>query len=143
MSKLRLENKLENLEQIAAFIESFGDDAGLDNKTVFEINLIMDELFTNITNYAYSDDNTHYIDIFIDKDDNNITLRIIDDGLEFNPLKKEKVNTETNLDDRNIGGLGIHIVRQKTDSIFYERKDDKNILTMTKKIEINGDKNGN
>ena len=134
MNKLSIENNIENLDKVAGFIEKFGDENGLSGKTVFELNLILDELVTNIVSYAYKDEESHTIDITIRKRDNEIKIQVTDDGNEFNPLKKEEVNLDTPLEEKGIGGLGIHIVKQKTDEIFYERKDNKNILNLTKKI---------
>ncbi len=143
MKKLTIENNSENLSKIAEFIEGFCKEYGLENKTVFELNLVLDELFTNIVNYAYLDSDVHTIEIFTEAINDEIIIKIIDDGKEFNPLHMEDVNINASIDDRNIGGLGIHLVKRLTDKLSYERLDNKNILTIIKKILANGDKNEN
>lgn len=143
MKKLSIENKIENLDKVAEFVEKFGEENKLDGKTVFEINLILDELVTNIVSYAYDDNDIHMIDILLEQNNGIINIQTIDDGKEFNPLEKEEVKLDMSLDERKIGGLGIHIVKQKTDEISYERKENKNVLYLTKSLNANGDKNGN
>ncbi len=139
MIKLSIENKIENLDKVARFVEEFGDINALEPKTIFELNLVLDELVTNIISYGYNDDLVHMIDIIINKKSDVIELQLIDDGREFNPLKKEDVDLNTSLQDKTIGGLGIHLVKQKTDELSYERKENKNILFITKKINATGD----
>ncbi len=143
MNKLALENKPENLKEITSFIERFCNENGLDDKILFELNLILDELFVNIINYAYPDKEIHIIEILTEKKGDEIIIRIIDDGDEFNPLQIEEVNINASIDDREIGGLGIHLVKRMADKLFYERLENKNILTIIKSILVNGDKNEN
>ncbi len=139
MIKLSIENKIENLDKVARFVEEFGEINALEPKAIFELNLVLDELVTNIISYGYKDDFVHMIDIIINKKSDVIELHLIDDGREFNPLKKEDVDLNTSLQDKTIGGLGIHLVKQKTDELSYERKENKNILYITKKINAIGD----
>ena len=141
MQKLTIENKIQNLDKVAAFIEKFGEDNELSPKLVFELNLILDELVTNTISYGYKDDGSHTIEIIVEKDADQIKIEVRDDAEEFNPLLKEEVNLETPLQGKRIGGLGIHLIKEKADNISYERKDGKNILQLIKKL--NGEKNGN
>ncbi|MBU0475942.1 MAG: ATP-binding protein [Bacteroidetes bacterium] len=134
MKNLSIENKISSLSIIASFVEQFGAENNLSQKHIFELNLILDELITNTINYGYSDDEAHMIEISMEIENENILVKIIDDGNEFNPLSKEEVNINENLDQRKIGGLGIHIVKQKTDEIKYERKGDKNIVRFVKNL---------
>lgn len=134
MKKLSVENKIQSLNNIAEFIERFGEENNLSLKTTFELNLILDELITNTIHYGYSDSDVHFIDIFIEIENNNVNLKIIDDANEFNPIEKEEVDLEISLEEKKIGGLGIHFIKQKADNISYERKENKNILQITKKL---------
>jgi len=140
MNKLSIENKIENLNQLAEFIEGFGEENNLSPKVVFELNLVLDELVTNIINYGYDDKDIHPIDIIIEKKDDLIEIKLIDDAREFNPLEKENVDLTVSLQDKQVGGLGIHLVKQKMDEIKYERKENKNILYMNKRINTHGEK---
>jgi len=143
MKKLSIENKIENLAKVAEFIEEFGDNNGLNHKMVFELNLILDELVTNTISYGFKDDGAHTIDIIIEIDDNAIKMEMVDDGEEFNPLETKEVDLNKPLAEKSIGGLGIHFVKQKADKISYERKENKNILYVTKKLNMSENKNGN
>lgn len=143
MNKLTIENKIQNLDQIAEFIEEFGNKNKLGLKIIFDLNLILDELITNTISYGYKDDEVHTIDIIAETNADVVKLQIIDDGEEFNPLETKEVNIDTPLKDKNIGGLGIHFIKQKADEISYERKENKNILRITKKLKVSGEINGN
>lgn len=143
MKKLSIENKIENLAKVAEFIEEFGDKNGLNQKMVFELNLILDELVTNTISYGFKDEGIHTIDIMVEKDDNEIKIKMIDDGGEFNPLETKEVDLNKPLKEKSIGGLGIHFVKQKADEIRYERDEDKNILYVTKKLITSENENGN
>ena len=135
MAKLSIENKIENLNKLAEFIENFGEEHELSPKNIFELNLILDELITNIISYAYEDDSDHIIELDINKEKDELKIQLIDDGKEFNPLEKEEVKLDEDLDERKIGGLGIHIVKEKTDEIKYKRESNKNILMLKKKLK--------
>lgn len=135
MAKLSIENKIENLNKLAEFIENFGEEHELSPKNIFELNLILDELITNIISYAYEDDSDHIIELDINKEKDELKIQLIDDGKEFNPLEKEEVKLDQDLDERKIGGLGIHIVKEKTDEIKYKRESNKNILMLEKKLK--------
>lgn len=140
MHKLSIENKIENLDKVAGFIEEFCEENNLVPKVVFELNLVLDELVTNTITYGYRDKDVHTIDILVEKKADLIELRVIDDAREFNPLEKDNVDLTISLQEKQIGGLGIHLVKQKMDEIKYERKGNKNFLYMNKKINTHGEK---
>jgi anti-sigma regulatory factor (Ser/Thr protein kinase) len=84
--------------------------------------------------YAYPEGTVGYVDIEADIDDTYITFVLSDSGMPFDPTQKEEVDTTLPAEQRKIGGLGIHLVRRIMDSVSYEYKDNKNILTLRKKI---------
>jgi anti-sigma regulatory factor (Ser/Thr protein kinase) len=142
MTQLSIENNLQNLNKVAGFVETFGEINNLDYKIIFEINLILDELITNIISYGYEDKKLHIIDIELEINGSVINIKIEDDGKVFNPLESQEVDINAALDDRKIGGLGIHIIKQKTDEIHYERSGNKNILKLSKRVKVNGEIKG-
>ena len=99
------------------------------------LNLVLEELVTNIIFYGYVDTNEHKIIIDLSRDNSIFRMQIEDDAKEFNPLLMAEPNIENSIEDRKIGGLGIFFVRKIMDTMTYERVDNKNILTMTKTIE--------
>ena len=93
------------------------------------MHLVIDELLTNIISYAYPDDEHHEIGIKIELSANRLKVSMVDDGIPFNPLGLETPDTELSLEEREIGGLGIHIVRKMMDKVSYRRRIDKNVIT--------------
>ena len=130
----RVRNDLGELARVAAEVESFGERRALDATTVFNINLILDELLTNTINYGYGDGKDHTIDIVIDHRGDLLTIALEDDGKPFDPLSIATPDLDVPLEERRIGGLGIHIVKTFMDDVRYERDGDRNRITMTKRI---------
>ena len=134
----RVRNDLGELARVAAEVESFGERRALDATTVFNINLILDELLTNTINYGYGDGKDHTIDIVIDHRGDLLTIALEDDGKPFDPLSIATPDLDVPLEERRIGGLGIHIVKTFMDDVRYERDGDRNRITMTKRIGAQG-----
>jgi len=94
------------------------------------LKVIIDEIVSNIINYSTSAENNDKIYLSISKKNNDIKLKITDFGERFNPLLRADPDISSDIDDRAIGGLGIFLVRQFSKEVRYQRKDDKNILTV-------------
>ncbi|KAF0130690.1 MAG: RsbW [Bacteroidetes bacterium] len=133
--KIIIQNQLSELETIATTLETVGENWDLSMSITLNLNLVLEELITNIIFYGYTDKNEHFIEINIDFDDSRIFLKVEDDGIAFNPLLKEEADISLPVEERAIGGLGIHFVRKIMDTISYERKNEKNILTMIKTVK--------
>lgn len=97
------------------------------------INLSLDELLTNTISYGYEDDGAHTIEIELSKDGNGVTVVLADDARAFDPTAAADPDIDADLDERALGGLGIHIVRAMMDEISYRRVDGRNELTLTKR----------
>lgn len=136
-----LNNQLSELKALNRHLISFGRTAGLPELTISEINVCLDELFTNIVSYGFNDGLDHKIKFRLTVDDKILTAIIEDDGGPFNPLKKKAVKLPKNVDSANIGGLGIHITRELMEDVSYERKGRRNKLTLKKRIPTNIKKN--
>ena len=111
-------------------------NAGVDHKIVYKIEVALEELLVNVASYAYPPDVDGQITIEYEVTDSPkmITISIIDEGKEFDPLKRQNPDTTLSAEERDIGGLGIFIVKNVVDSIEYHRKDNKNILIIKKSI---------
>ena len=129
-----LKNNLSELDNLCQNLENFGRQIGLSKKLVFEINLALDELFTNIISYGFDDEKEHIIKVTITPQDEELCLCIEDDGIPFNPIDFEAPDAACSVENCKIGGLGIHIMRKLMDEICYQRCDDKNILTLKKNL---------
>ncbi|MBW1840393.1 MAG: ATP-binding protein [Deltaproteobacteria bacterium] len=128
----KLKNNLSELKALFKNMEMFCIQLGLSNRCKCEMDLVLEELFTNITSYGYTDEDEHWIEITISLKDNRIIMRIEDDGIPFNPLEFEAPDIDGPLDERGIGGLGVHLTKHFTEDIVYERRGNKNILTLRK-----------
>ena len=129
-----LKSDLSELKTLYQHLNKFGHVTGLSEACITDVNICLDELFTNIASYGFVDDLEHIIRFTFHLNDNVLTLNIEDDGIAFNPLKKENPEIPADLIDVKIGGLGIHIVRKLMDDIRYERKQGSNKLTLKKFI---------
>lgn len=132
---LHFANDVEEAPRIARRIEHFLHGEQVDASTINKILLCVDELVTNIIGYAYSDSEEHAVLLECRVFDNKIELELRDDGQPFNPTKQERPNLKLTLDDRKVGGLGIHLVKTLMDKVDYRREGDFNVLTVTKMVE--------
>jgi anti-sigma regulatory factor (Ser/Thr protein kinase) len=134
-NKITILNKLSEIQKIEAFFEEFADSKNISMEIKFKIDMILDEILTNIISYGYNDDKEdHIIAICVTLEDENIKIVIEDDGLPFNPLLRPPPDLTMALEERPIGGLGIYLVKSYVSNIDYTRSDEHNILSMTMKI---------
>jgi anti-sigma regulatory factor (Ser/Thr protein kinase) len=132
--ELSIENTLDQLPLVADAVENFCEDIEIPETVGVRINIVFDELLSNIISYAYGDNETHFIQILIEKRDGCLVIRIEDDGFPFNPFDQRDPDTESGIEERAIGGLGIHIVHQMMDKTSYERHEDRNIVVLEKRL---------
>ena len=132
-----LKNELSELGQLCENCEEVGRDINLSDKTIFEMNLALDELFTNIISYGFSDQQEHTIKINITIEGDQLQMRIEDDGVPFNPLASKTPDFQCGIEECKIGGLGIHLIKKLMDDVHYQRVSDKNVLVLRRKFKIN------
>ena len=132
-----LKNELSELGQLCKNCEEVGRDINLSDKTIFEMNLALDELFTNIISYGFSDQQEHTIKINITIEGDQLQMRIEDDGVPFNPLASKTPDFQCGIEECKIGGLGIHLIKKLMDDVHYQRVSDKNVLVLRRKFKIN------
>lgn len=134
MEEFEVTATVKNLSAVTDFVTSHLDDAVCPFAARMQIELAVDEIFTNICMYAYAPD-TGTAKVCVDTDTPGIfKLIFIDRGIPYNPLEKEDPDTTLSADQRKIGGLGIYLVKKSMDEMFYERKDGQNILTLVKRL---------
>jgi anti-sigma regulatory factor (Ser/Thr protein kinase) len=100
----------------------------------FLVSLAIEELVTNCIKYGYDDSGEHTIRITLSRADQSLTMLVVDDGHAFDPLAAVPPDLSAEIQDRPIGGLGIHMLRELADNIEYERRDNTNRVTLTKRI---------
>jgi len=130
-----LKNNLAELSTLCEKLESIGEALGLSRRSLFEINLALDELFTNIISYGFADQSEHVIQVCISADNNLLTVVLEDDGIPFNPVERQSPELPCDLENCKVGGLGIHLVKNLVDEVVYRRSADKNVLTLKKVID--------
>lgn len=127
---LIMRNDIQQIPTLAEWIEGLG----IPDELNMPINLALEEIVSNVMLYAYPGTHGQVIVEYIKVNDERILFTISDTGIAFDPTKKEEVDTTLSAEERPIGGLGIHLVRQLMDEVRYERIDDKNVLTLIKNI---------
>ena len=127
-----LKSKLSELKTLCRHLEDCGSVMKLPQQCLFEINLGLDELFTNIISYGFEDELEHQIKFSLAKDRETLVVHVEDDGRPFNPLDAAGPEVSQDLDSINIGGLGIHLVKKMMDEVDYQRVEGKNKLILKK-----------
>lgn len=136
---LTLSNRLDELPRLAEFVEAFGAASGLAPADVYKLNLVLDELVTNIVSYAYRDDGAHAVEVCLAVTGDRLCAVLSDEGVAFDPLREApEPPLEGELADRPIGGLGLHLVRSLMDEVNYRRVDGHNELTLVKRLSPHG-----
>ena len=138
----RLTNSVDALSPLAEAVENFGQRQHWDISTVSQINLALEELIINTISHGFSDGRQGHIEISITADEQNIFIRITDDGDQFDPFAyTNDINLSLDLAERPIGGLGIFLVRRIMDSYSYCYSNQLNQVSLTKRLlpEINHD----
>ena len=130
---LELKNDIAEIPQLSAFIDTFAEEAGIDFSLVMSLQLALEEAVVNVMEYAYPKGTVGKVLVTASAEGDDLEFVISDSGKAFDPTAKAEVNVDLGVEDRPIGGLGIHLVRNIMDSVAYERKDGKNILTLRKR----------
>ncbi len=132
--EITLLNDVEQVPQLAEFVDEVCAMLNFDMPTNMQLNLAMEEAVVNVMNYAYPKGTTGNIHIEAEANDKRLKFTISDDGMPFDPTTRRPVDITQAAEERPIGGLGIHLITQIMDSINYEHRDNKNILTLRKKL---------
>lgn len=124
---------LNAFNDVISFVETTLDDFGVAMPIVTQMNILIEELFTNVAKFSYPDSKGYCrIDIYLK--DNDLYFKVIDSGVPFNPLLKDDPDISLGADERDIGGLGILMVKKLTNDVMYEYINNCNVLTLLKKL---------
>ena len=130
--KIIVQNEPEQLLRIHATIEQIGNEWKLDPDLLFRLNLVLEEYVDNLISYGYTDKLPHEITLELIKDGNVMEVRVSDDGNPFNILDiPENKEIDKPLEERSIGGLGIHFIKSFTDDISYSTSEGINTLNLS------------
>lgn len=135
MNELTLEARVENLDQVLSFVDSHLEQLDCPIKAQMQIDVAVEELFVNIASYAYNPSTgpaTVRLEVY--QDPMAVSITFIDHGVPYDPLKKPDPDVTLSAEERQIGGLGIYMVKKSMDGIEYEYKNGQNILKIMKNI---------
>ncbi len=134
---IELDANIENMDTLIDFISDYLKEHNITETQTMQMSILCDEIFANICSYAYPD-NKGKAEIFIHVDE-DIIMEFTDSGIEYNPLQKAPPNLLASAEERDIGGLGIEMVKMMTDNMYYRYADKKNILTLVKSVQSEDD----
>jgi sigma-B regulation protein RsbU (phosphoserine phosphatase) len=126
------ENRLEEIDRVNQAFESFAAEHGLSDRVRRSMKLVFDDLLNNVVSYAYDDDEVHIIEVNVELSSDRLAVRIADDGHPFNPFAQSPPDTALAVEEREIGGLGIHLVQSLMDEVTYTRRTDRNVIVLVK-----------
>lgn len=133
IKSLTLRNELRELDTLRLFLEDSAKTFCFDERLQYRLNLICDEIVTNIISYGYGENAEvdSRIEVILSDGPECLDIVISDDGIPFNPLHKQEPDLNAGIEERRIGGLGIHFVKTLTSKAVYERQGKRNILRLT------------
>ena len=132
--KLVIKNDIAEICKLAIFIEELSEELALTPELTFNLNLVLEEAVSNVILYAYGEEKQKEITLLANMSDNNLTFVLTDYGKEFDPTKVPDADVTLSAEEREIGGLGIFLIRQIMDTVEYQRMDGKNVLIMGKQL---------
>lgn len=135
MKRLEIEARRENLSQVLAFVDEQLEQADCPMRSQMQIDIAVEEIFINIASYAYNPNvGAATILTEVEQDPLMVTLTFMDSGVPYDPLAKADPDVSLSAEERQIGGLGIFMVKKSMDEVRYRYENGQNILTLKKKL---------
>ena len=135
MKELTIAATVENIEVVTDFVNQELEELACPMKALMQINIAIDELFSNIAHYSYNPEiGQATVRVEVMENPLAVSITFIDNGVPYDPLSKEDPDLTLSAEERQIGGLGIYMVKKSMDEITYEYKDGQNILSIKKCI---------
>ena len=131
---VRLPVDLREIERLNKIVRQFGDLHEVPSRTLYAVNLALDEVVTNVVRHGFEDPSGQEILAEVTVKGEDLTTVVADPGRAFNPLDVPPPDLHAPLAERTLGGLGVHLVRSLMDSVEYRRDNGKNVLTMRKRV---------
>lgn len=134
MYELSLDATIENLDEVLAFVDQHLEEADCSMKVQMQIDVAVEEIFVNIAHYAYKPEIGRALVQLDFEPGNVVAITFVDSGIPYDPLAKADPDVTLSAEERQIGGLGIYMVKKSMDEMLYAREDGKNILVLKKKL---------
>ena len=129
-----IKNQIGELSSLAEKIDELAEEWELSPALAMNINLVIEEAVSNIIFYAFTNNGKHEIGISVSLNNSQLTIKITDNGIPFNPLSQQQPDITLPAEERPVGGLGIFLISQIMDNMHYIRQKNQNILTLIKSI---------
>ena len=136
--KISLGNELRELERVASEIDRYCEARDFGAQIAYAVNLSIDEILTNTISYGYDDDEMHQIELTVHMEEEALVVVIVDDSGAFDVTESTSPELDAPLGERALGGLGLFLVHQMMDDVKYQRRDGRNVVTLTKKVAPDG-----
>jgi serine/threonine-protein kinase RsbW/sigma-B regulation protein RsbU (phosphoserine phosphatase) len=130
---LKFKNDMGEIGRLAEELEGFCERNAVSPGALMALNLALEEIVTNVISYGYEDGGSHEIDLELLLDNGMVQATVADDGKAYDPLQRQDPDVEAPLEERNIGGLGVLLVKRLMDDVTYARTDGRNVLTIRKR----------
>lgn len=125
----------ENLSKVFAFVEECLEEKACSRKMFLQIQMAVEEIFVNIASYAYQPESgTVKIGVEVQEEPLTAVITFLDHGIPYDPLSRESPDLDIPIEERDVGGLGIYLVKEIMDDVSYEYRDGQNMLTLTKRL---------
>jgi len=125
---------LQASDEVIAWFETFADNHALDVSMRRKVKLVLDELVSNAITYAYPDSKVGHIEAGLELGHGELVITLADDGVPFNPLQESRPDVHRTVEQRDIGGVGIHLCRELMDDVSYQRSAERNIVTLKTRL---------
>ncbi len=131
---IRLVNELGEIDRCLAALQEICERFELPAEIQYNFSVVLDDLLNNVISYAYEEEGEYTIDVVLSTDGQRFIVSVVDEGIEFDPFTRQDPDISSNLEDRQIGGLGIHLIRNLMDDYSYRRVGGKNVTTLMKRF---------
>ena len=131
---LELDAEIESLATADKAVGDFAESMSWPDEATFKVKLVLEEILMNVISYGGDSSHKPRITLHLSQQNDLLSMEISDDGIAYDPLTAPPPDLESDLDDRPIGGLGVHLVRELMDSVSYRFKDGRNHLRVTKAL---------
>ena len=132
--RIELGNSLGEMAAVITALEEFSDNENLTVGIAQAAELALDELLNNIISYGYVDSDQHKITVEMSVEENALRIVVSDDGIPFNPFEQKTPDLDLPIEERKLGGLGIHLVKKFMDECSYQRLEERNVVTLLKSL---------
>ena len=136
--ELRIASDLAELSRVANSVDEFCANLAIPASCTFKLNVALEELLTNTISYGYDDGKIHQIALSVVRQGNTLVTEISDDARPYDPLQAPPPDLDSAIEDRRIGGLGVHLVKTLMDEVTYAYRDGRNHVTLRKRIDSVG-----